>query len=86
MISIEQVGVPQAADFLHSLRFPSHSLSVQPHTHSINCETHWAFEWTNEDPVSFKRPILCLTRRMLKLQPAVECISQLAQIKAGVIV
>ena len=86
MISIEQVGVPPAADSLHSLCFPSHSLSGQPHTHSINCETYWAFEWTNEDPVSFNGLILCLTRRTLKLQLTVECISQLAQIQAGAIV
>lgn len=66
MLSIEQVGVPQAADSLLSLCFPLHSLSSHPHTHSINCETYWAFEWTNEDPVSFNRLILCLTRTLVK--------------------
>lgn len=35
MISIEQVGIPPAADSLQSLCFPSHSLSSQPiHTPS----------------------------------------------------
>lgn len=82
MISIEQVGVPQAADFLHSRRLPSHSLSIQPHTHthSINCETHWAFQCTKTETPSLLRRSSCLMRALV-LQTAVECISQLAQIK-----